>query len=190
MKLTDGKRTVELGLYNPKLDKAFRYDDLSSWSMFRSLTHGEPMNVCLVNDVDDYIEAVEGAKGDREELVVHEVRYEIIRNSVEFSSKEARSWNWRRVVHKGCTREADDQYPEVVGDFGTLAEAKKELEKYLSSFRLVEGYVHNLISVTEYYIEENIYDSDMEYYWCGGGDIYEFAPFDKKSIESAMWVVG
>jgi hypothetical protein len=94
-------------------------------------------------------------------------KFEIRKNTAEYSFRK------RKNIHTGCTTEQQDQYPEVVEDFDGLEEAKEALKKYNSDIRKTSGNVGTLYEVTEYYIEENVYDEDGE--WISGGDIWEFA---------------
>ena len=56
-----------------------------------------------------------------------------------------------------------------------MEEAKKALAEYKSSIDELSGATGRYYAVTEYYVQENVYDDEDE--WRDGGDVWEFAPF-------------
>lgn len=89
--------------------------------------------------------------------------FEVIKNTREIKKAEQ--------IKCGITLSADNQYPETIKSFNTLEDAKIELKKYQSQIFKGSGFYE----ITEYYVQENVYDEDDE--WIDGGDVWEFAPF-------------
>ena len=95
--------------------------------------------------------------------------FEIIKNTTEVKKAMAKE------IKSGITLEQDNCSPEVIKSFDTLEEAKKALLEYKSSIDELSGSTGKYYSVTEYYVQENIYDDEDE--WRDGGDVWEYAPF-------------
>lgn len=93
--------------------------------------------------------------------------YEIIKNTREVKKP--------KEITSGVTLAQDDYSPEIIKSFDTKKDAIKELEKYASKIDELSGSNGKFYSVTEYYIQENIYDDEDE--WRDGGNIWAFAPF-------------
>lgn len=96
-------------------------------------------------------------------------KYEIIENSVEV--KDIKKYE------QGITTKQDNQEPNVEESFDTLEEAKESLKNYTTEITKMSGYY----LITEYYIEENVYNEDNE--WVDGGDIWEYSKAHLEVVE-------
>lgn len=103
------------------------------------------------------------------------IKYEIKKGYEEVS------WKDRKKIMPGITVDTDgDKEPELIAEFDTLEEARKELKKYESSIWLLSGGAGAYYGIEEYYIEENEYEEDGE--WVDGGSIWEFSKMDLSKI--------
>ena len=96
-------------------------------------------------------------------------KYEIIKNSVEV--KDIKKYE------QGITTKQDNQEPNVEESFDTLEEAKESLKNYTKEITKMSG----CYLITEYYIEENVYNEDNE--WEAGGDIWEYSKAHIEVVE-------
>ena len=102
-------------------------------------------------------------------------RYELKKNTREMSFKE------RKEICEGCTLDQRDMEPELIGSFEDKEEALAELRKYESDVRTFRTAVGTMYLVTEFYVEENIYDEDGDF--VEGGDILDYSKMDLSKIE-------
>lgn len=80
-------------------------------------------------------------------------KYDLIKASVEVRKE--------KDIKEGCT--FDDEYPEVIEQFDTREDALAALAKLHSSYRELSSHGMRYYDVTEYSVEENIYDEDGEF---------------------------
>lgn len=66
-----------------------------------------------------------------------------------------------------------DSNPSTLGIFENIEDAKKELKKHKSEIRKVG----NRVLVTEYYIQDGIFDEDDEF--VSGSNLFDVAPLEK-----------
>ena len=102
-----------------------------------------------------------------EHVSVEYIRYELCENIQEISYAD------REKIKKGCTRNEDsNQNPEITSFFRkedaleALKDCKSEIQEMSS---------HGIIyfKVTEFHVEENVYDRDGD--WIRGGDVLDFS---------------
>lgn len=106
-------------------------------------------------------------------------RFEIRKESVEINYKN------RFDIKEGITLQDVDcvHNPELIEIFDTLEEAREALKKYKTSIRTFKATLGTIFLVTEYYIEENVYDEDGE--WIEGGDVFDFTPMIIKVVRES-----
>lgn len=94
-------------------------------------------------------------------------KFEVRKNHIEISFKN------RSRIKSGCTFDAQDQYPEIMEIFNDKEAALEALKKYKSEIQKLSGGAGSYYLVTEFYVEENVYDYDGE--WISGGDVLKFS---------------
>lgn len=106
-------------------------------------------------------------------------RFEIRKESVEINYKN------RFDIKEGITLQDVDcvHNPELIETFETLEKAREALKKYKTSIRTFKATLGTIFLVTEYYIEENVYDEDGE--WIEGGDVFDFTPMIIKVVRES-----
>ena len=80
-------------------------------------------------------------------------KYDLIKASIELRKE--------KDIKEGCT--FDDEYPEVIEQFDSREDALAALAKLHSSYRELSSRGMRYYDVTEYKVEENIYDEDGEF---------------------------
>ncbi len=92
---------------------------------------------------------------------------ELFKNTVEIN------WRDKGKIVEGCTIGQGDCDPELLASFDNKDEALEALKKYKSNIRELSGNLGKYYEITEYYIQENIYDEEGTF--IEGGDIWEFS---------------
>lgn len=94
-------------------------------------------------------------------------KFELFKNTVEIN------WREKDRIEEGCTMDQGDCDPEIIKSFDNKDEALEALKKYKSDIRELSGNLGKYYEITEYYIQENIYDEEGTF--IEGGDIWEFS---------------
>lgn len=92
----------------------------------------------------------------------------------------------RKEIQEGCTLNQDFCEPTVVKSFLDKKEALDALKEYETSISEVHAGRNSYFKVVEYYVEENVYDSEGE--WIGGGDVWGFShmPDDMQIVQKTV----
>lgn len=102
-----------------------------------------------------------------EHVSVEYIRYELCENIQEISYAD------REKIKKGCTRNEDsNQNPEITSFF-RKEDALEALKDCKSEIQEMSSHGMIYFKVTEFHVEENVYDRDGE--WISGGDVWEFS---------------
>lgn len=80
-------------------------------------------------------------------------KYDLIKASIEVRKE--------KDIKEGCT--FGDEYPEVIEQFDNREDALAALAKFHSSYRELSSHGMRYYDVTEYSVEENIYDKDGDF---------------------------
>lgn len=107
-------------------------------------------------------------------------KFELRREITEVDFKD------RNKIKEGLFSEQENRCPDIIVSFDSLEEAQAELKNYKSSIRELSGGSGKYYSVTEFYIEKNIYD-DGE--WVDGGEIYDFSKIKIELVEKPSYRV-
>lgn len=91
-----------------------------------------------------------------------ETRFEIKKDNIEIK------YNDRDQIKQGCTLYNMNSDPEVIDVYGNKEDALDALRKYKTEISEFSSPVGRMVNVTEYYVEENIYDDDGEPESCNG----------------------
>lgn len=95
-------------------------------------------------------------------------KFELRKNTLEVAYKD------RVNIRKGCTVDVEgDQYPVIITPFYNKEDALESLKAYTSEILKIKGNTGAYYRVTEYYVEENVYNEEGE--WMSGGEVLEFA---------------
>lgn len=108
-------------------------------------------------------------------------KFEIIQNYKEIN------WRNKHEIEEGCTTKQDNQQAKILKSFDNKNEALQELWKYRTDIAEYSGSAGTYYAITEYYVEENIYNKDGE--WVEGGDIWEYSKMpslEKKYVETRI----
>ena len=100
--------------------------------------------------------------------------FEIYNASTELKFNEVKK------LRAGVTQEQADIYADKISVHETLEEAREMLKAYSTTIQKFPS--NRVISVNEYYIEENEYDEDGD--WISGGDIWEFTQPEIKLVNN------
>lgn len=123
-----------------------------------------------INVLDQLCTLLDMQPGDIIEYQKEEIemrKFEIVKNEAEYSFRN------KDMIHTGCTFEEDFQNPETLEEYSTKEEAIEALEKYSSEIRKLSGGAGAFYHVTEYVVQENVYNEDGD--WLSGGDIWKYA---------------
>lgn len=93
--------------------------------------------------------------------------YEVVKNTGEYG------WREKKNIHTGCTFEQDSYCPEVLEKHHKKEDALDALKKYSSDIRKMSGAAGPLYLVTEYAVQETLYDEDGDELQTT--DIWEFS---------------
>lgn len=91
-----------------------------------------------------------------------EVKFEIKKDNIEIKYKD------RDQIKPGCTLDNMNSDPEILGTYETKEEAIEALRKYKTEISEFSCSVGRMFDVTEYYVEENVYDDNGEPESCNG----------------------
>lgn len=108
-------------------------------------------------------------------------KFEIVQNYREIN------WRNKEEIEEGCTTKQDNQQAKVLESFDNKDEALQELWKYRTDITEYSGSAGTYYAITEYYVEENVYNEDGE--WVEGGDIWEYSKMpnlEKKYAETRI----
>lgn len=95
-------------------------------------------------------------------------KFELFKNTVEIN------WREKDRIKEGCTIDHQrDCDPVLIKSFDNGEKALEELSNYQSNIRELKGNLGIYYEVTEYYIQETIYNEDGDF--IEGGDIWEFS---------------
>ena len=79
----------------------------------------------------------------------------------------------QKDIYKGCTLDQDNSFPEILKPYDNKDDAMKVLGSYETEIRRLNGGAGPYYQVTEYYVEENVYDEYGD--WESGGDVWGFS---------------
>ena len=88
-------------------------------------------------------------------------KFEIVKNTIEIKGTN------RDLITAGCTQDQSDANPEIINSSATKKDALEALKSFRTDINELSG--GSLYVITEFYVEENIYDEDGE--WVSGGDV-------------------
>ena len=98
------------------------------------------------------------------------------------------------IIQPGCTADFADvnQDSELIAAFENLETAKAALSEYETYVNFFTSSRMQCVSVTEYWVEENIYnvDDDGDADWVGGGDIWEYSNMPEElewNCDTYLW---
>lgn len=91
-----------------------------------------------------------------------EVKFEIKKDNIEIKYKD------RDQIKPGCTLDNMNSDPEILGTYETKEEAIEALRKYKTEISEFSYSAGRMFDVTEYYVEENVYDDNGEPESCNG----------------------
>ena len=114
----------------------------------------------------------------KEGKIMNTTKFEIIKNNIEISHKN------RVNVKEGCSLEQDNQDPKIIKSFVNKDDALLELQNYTTEITELSG-AFTYYNVTEYYVEENVYDEDNE--WLSGGDVWGFSKIQIEVNEKSSY---
>jgi len=95
------------------------------------------------------------------------IMYELVKNTGEYD------WREKKNIHTGCTFEQDSYFPEILEKHPKKEDALNALKKYFSDICKMSGNAGPLYMVTEYAVQETLYDEDGNEFQTT--DILEFA---------------
>lgn len=111
------------------------------------------------------------------------VKYDLQKDTIEINFKD------RMDIEPGVVFNSDDRDPELIKSFDSKEEALAELQKYKSSI-VKHTYKGSWYYVTEYYVEENIYDDEDETEWIDGGDVWEMSKMEIRLLSDSREELG
>ena len=185
IRLTDGQKTISVEMKIRISDFEYGRDFSHEFFNVDNLRCDEKTGVYVVPDIQYCIDQVEDWMNAREKFHGDEIADPNDRyaswgyiNTRKYELRKASSeipYTKKKDIRPGCAvvGTAELVEPEIIGSFCTLDSALDALKKYKSSVELTQGYASKFYTVTEYYVEENHYDEDGE--WFGGGDIWAYA---------------
>ena len=95
--------------------------------------------------------------------------------------KNTREVKHLKDIYKGCTFCQNEYFPEIIKPYDNKEDAMKALESYETEIQRLSNGAGTFYQVTEYYVEENVYDEDGE--WESGGDVWEFSEIPESEDE-------
>lgn len=106
-------------------------------------------------------------------------KFELKESNVEIGYKN------RREIVEGCSLDID-QNPRIIKAFDNKEDAIKELQNYKTNITELSGVIGTYYDITEFYVEENIYDEDGEFISNEG--IHEFSKIEIEVIEKPSYI--
>lgn len=91
-----------------------------------------------------------------------EIKFEIKKDNIEIKYKD------RDQIKPGCTLDNMNSNPEILETYETKEEAIEALRKYKTEISKFSYSAGMMFDITEYYVEENVYDDDGEPESCNG----------------------
>lgn len=101
-------------------------------------------------------------------------KFEVINSTYEVGYKD------RKKIKPGACLDMEVPDPVTVARYDTLEEAQAKLKEFKTDIR-ENHYNGTFYTVDEYYIEENEYDEDDEYFI--GGLVYDFSEMNINVVE-------
>ena len=105
-------------------------------------------------------------------------KFELKQSNIEIGYKK------RNEIVEGCSLDID-QDPRIIKAFDNKEDAIKELQNYKTNITELSGATGTYYSVTEFYVEENIYDKDGEFISNEG--IHEFSKIEIEVTEKPSY---
>lgn len=144
-----------------------RNEGLIAQATLQNIRYGKMVGISTLEQICNLLDLQPGDIIENVKEPVKETVFEIIKNTGEYS------WRQKKDIHTGCTFDQDNQSPETVERHPSKKDALEALKKYSSDIRKYSGNAGALYLVTEYAVQENVYDEDGD--WVEGGNIWEFA---------------
>lgn len=99
--------------------------------------------------------------------------YEVMEASKEFKVKDAKE------INQACTSNYDDSFIKPLNErFENKQEALEFLSNLESEVRFYEGFAIPYYKVTEFFVEENVYNECDD--WLSGGDVLGYSKMNFK----------